>query len=114
METERLPESMIEADKVIPVTVVGIAKTGAIVQVDGTNYTAFVHISKIAKGYVDDVSNYLSKGDKLEAKGATKGFKPELTLVHLNLRPKNKPVEGCGISDNIQAVFYLAWNKRMD
>lgn len=30
------------------------------------------------------------------------------------VRQKNKSMEGCGISDNIQAVFYLAWNKRMD
>jgi predicted RNA-binding protein with RPS1 domain len=105
METERLPDSMIEAGKLKPVTVIGITKAGVIVQVDGTNYTAFIHISKIAKGFVDEVSNYLSKGDRLEAMGTTKGFKPELTLVHLNLKPKNKPLERKPKSDDVPKKF---------
>ena len=86
--TSHLPDSMIVAGELVPVTVIGLAKTGVIVQVDGTEYTAFIHISKVAKGYVNDVGDYVSKGDKLTAMGSTKGRKPELILTHLDLQPK--------------------------
>lgn len=83
-----LPEDKITAGELVPVTVIGLAKTGAIVQIDGTEYTSFIHISKIAKGYVKDVGDYVSKGDKLDAMGCTKGNRPELILTHLDLQPK--------------------------
>lgn len=86
--TSHLPEDMIKAGEIMPVTVIGIAKTGIIVQVDNTEYTSFIHISKIAKGYVNDINDYVSKGDKLNAMGSTKGKKPELILSHLDLQPK--------------------------
>lgn len=86
--TSHLPEEKIIAGELMPVTVLGIAKTGIIVQVDNTEYTAFIHISKIAKGYVNDINDYVTKGDKFNAMGSTKGKKPELILTHLDLQPK--------------------------
>ena len=76
--TTHLPLEMIHPGELMPVTVIGITQNGAIVQIDNTEYTAFIHISKIAKGYVREVSDYISIGDKLDAMGSNKGFKPEL------------------------------------
>lgn len=90
MDTIHLPESMIQAEKMYPVTVVGIAQHGIIVQLDDTQYTAFIHISKISRGFCNDPCDYVAIGDKYIAKGSTKGKKPELILTHLNLLSKNQ------------------------
>lgn len=87
--TTHLPLEMIHPGELMPVTVIGITQNGAIVQIDKTEYTAFIHISKIAKGYVREVSDYISIGDKLDAMGSNKGFKPELIFTHLELKPKH-------------------------
>lgn len=89
----RLPEDMIIDGKIIPVTVVAVTGSGVIVQVDNTEYTAFIHISKIANDYVKDVNDYISIGDKFSAKGIRSGAKPELILSHLDLKPVYKKAE---------------------
>lgn len=84
----RLSEEAIEHGKIYQVTVVAIVQTGAIVEVDGTGCTAFIHISKVAPGYVHSVDDFLSVGDKLEAMGDCSGRRNELILTHLNLKYK--------------------------
>ena len=88
--TTHLPLEEIVPGKTLPVTVIGIAKTGIIVQVDNTEYTAFIHVSKIARGYVENIADYISVGERYDAMGYDKGFKPELVLTHLNLKPKHR------------------------
>jgi predicted RNA-binding protein with RPS1 domain len=85
----RLSEEAIEHGKLYHVTVVAIVETGAIVDVEGTGCTAFIHISKVAPGYVHSVDDYISVGDKLDAMGDCKGYRNELVLTHLNLKYKN-------------------------
>ena len=86
----RLSESVIEHGKIYPVTVIALTETGAIVEVNDMKCTAFIHISKVAQGYVRDVNDFLTVGDKLNAMGDCKGRKNELVLTHLNLKYKKR------------------------
>lgn len=90
MVQKRLPDNMIHSGELYPVTVLTTTAKGIIVHLDNTEYTAFIHISKIAKGFVYDVNDYVSQGDKFDALGTNRGDKPELILSHLDLKPKTK------------------------
>ena len=86
----RFPEDMIVTGKIYPVTVLAITQYGVIVQVDDTNFTAFIHISKVIRGFCNDPHDYVAVGDKLDAMGNTHGKKPELVLTHLDLPLKQR------------------------
>ena len=86
--TVRLPLDMIKANEIYPVTVTGLLRQGIIVQLDDTNYTTLIHISKIARRFVSDPAEFVSVGDKYKALGVISGKKPELILSHLDLQPK--------------------------
>ena len=70
-----------------PVTVTKIMERGAVVSIQGTDKTAFIHISKVAAAYVQNISEYLEVGQTYDAE-CLEADKPELSLVHLNLRSK--------------------------
>ncbi|MBR4881388.1 MAG: S1 RNA-binding domain-containing protein, partial [Clostridia bacterium] len=91
--TVRLPLNMIKANEIYPVTVKGLLPQGIIVQLDGTDYTTLIHISKIARRYVSDPAEFVSVGDKYKALGHIGGKRPELILSHLNLQPKASEVK---------------------
>lgn len=78
----------LEVNKEYDVTVTKILAKGCIVAINGTDATEFIHISKIAKGYVNNVNDYISVGESLKAKAIISKDKPELSLQHLMLRSK--------------------------
>lgn len=86
--TTRLPLDMIKPNETYPVTVKGLLPQGIIVQLDGTEYTTLIHISKIARRYVSEPAEFVSVGDKYKALGHIGGKRPELILSHLDLQPK--------------------------
>lgn len=52
--------------------------------------TAFIHLSKIADRYIDDIHKYMSVGDIFKAECVESSVKPmELSMIHLNLTPHN-------------------------
>lgn len=70
------------------VKVIKIIKVGAIVQI-APEQTELIHLSKIANGFVKDISDFVSVGDVLDAE-CVQGFnKNELSLKHLNLVSKH-------------------------
>ncbi len=71
--------------------VVKTLKYGAILEFEGGE-KGFVHISKIAKGYVEKVDDFLKEGQEIEGKiiGRTKDGKWEVTLRNMNLEPQVK------------------------
>lgn len=78
----------LEVNKEYTVTVQKILKTGIIATVDGSEDTEYIHISKISKDYVQDIEEYVSIGDVLNAKAIFHKDKPELSLQHLPLKRK--------------------------
>lgn len=78
----------LEVNKEYDVTVTKILAKGCIVAINGTDATEFIHISKIAKGYVNNVNDYISVGESLKARAIISKDKPELSLQHLMLRSK--------------------------
>ncbi len=71
--------------------VVKTLKYGAILEFEGGE-KGFVHISKIAKGYVEKVGDFLKEGQEIEGKiiGKTKDGKWEVTLKEMNLEPQKQ------------------------
>jgi predicted RNA-binding protein with RPS1 domain len=69
------------------VTVNKILERGAVVSINGTDKTAFIHISKISSAYVTNIAEYIDIGQSYDAE-CLDPEKPELSLKHLNLRPK--------------------------
>lgn len=52
--------------------------------------TAFIHLSKIADRYIDDIHKYMSVGDIFNVECVESSVKPmELSMIHLNLTPHN-------------------------
>lgn len=50
--------------------------------------TAFIHLSKIADRYIDDIHKYMSVGDIFKVECVESSVKPmELSMIHLNLSP---------------------------
>ena len=53
--------------------------------------TSIIHISKIANCFVKDINDFVAVGDELIAEAVESDEKPfELSLKHLNLKPKHK------------------------
>ena len=71
------------------VTVTKILERGAVVQINGTDKTAFIHISKVAPEFVQNIAEYLEVGQTYDAE-CLEPDKPELSLKHLKLKSKFK------------------------
>ena len=88
----RLNKDQIEIGKAYPIQVVHIANKGIICKIvdDNPNVetTAFIHISKIANAFINDINEYVTVGDKFNAVGISTDNGNELSLQHLNLKPK--------------------------
>ena len=91
MQQVRLNKADIEIGKTYPIQVVHIAAKGIICKLQGnpdTEVTSFIHISKIANAYISDIHEYVAIGDKFNAVGISTDNGNELSLQHLNLKPK--------------------------
>lgn len=77
-------ESLATGDTV-KAKVVDIKKFGAFVELENKE-EGFIHISKISKKYVKEISNFLTVGQEIEGKiiGKTKDGKYELSLKENN------------------------------
>lgn len=85
------PVGLLEVGKNYDVIVTKILSKGIIVQIGNTEYTDFIHISKISTEYVSNINEFVHVGDRLSALAIIRGGKgensePELTLKHLNLK----------------------------
>lgn len=84
----RIPDNYLVADKIYDVTVTAIKESGLIVMLDGTEYTALIHISMLSSGFVSDVSKFASVGDNLKAKAVKWKNKVELSIKACEESPK--------------------------
>ena len=89
---ERLPEGFLEIGKQYPVSVIKLLDKGIIVELLGTKYTGFIHISKLSQSFVHDVTDVVSVGMELTAKCVDTGRGPELSLRNEGLQPKHPVV----------------------
>lgn len=91
MDQVRLSKDSIEVGKIYPVEVIHTTAKGLICKLDDgntqTETTTFIHISKIANAFVNDISEYAQVGDKFNALGVATDNGNELSLQHLNLKP---------------------------
>ena len=86
---------------IIEVTVTGITNFGAFMQLPGGK-SGLVHISEISNDYVEKVSEYLKKGQKIKVKVLSINDDGKISLSIRQAKPKtNKPVE-------------IEWNKQDD
>ncbi|HNY37708.1 MAG TPA: S1 RNA-binding domain-containing protein [Petrotogaceae bacterium] len=71
----------IESGETVKAKVVDIKKFGAFVKLDNGE-EGFIHISKISKNYVKNISDFLQVGQEIEGRiiGTTKDGKYELSL----------------------------------
>ena len=73
------------------VKVVAVKERFAVVEFEDHS-TSIIHISKIANCFVKDINDFVAVGDELTAEAVESDEKPfELSLKHLNLKPKHKP-----------------------
>ena len=93
MESQvRLDKTKIEVGKSYPIQVIHISAKGIICKIVDDNpdvlTTGFIHISKIANAFISDINEYVAVDDKLNAVGISTDNGNELSLQHLNLKPK--------------------------
>jgi predicted RNA-binding protein with RPS1 domain len=74
--------------QIYDVQVVKILQFGLIVKVPELGGTEMVHISKIANTRVDNIADFVEVGDGLRAECVRGRDKIELSLKHLNLKPR--------------------------
>lgn len=90
----RMSKEAIEVGLSYPIEVIHITGKGIICKLvdddPNTEVTAFIHISKLANTFVNDINDFVSIGDKLTALGVATDNGNELSLQHLNLKP-HKP-----------------------
>lgn len=73
------------------VKVVAVKERLVVVEFEDSS-TSIIHISKIANCFVKDINDFIAVGDELIAEAIKSDEKPfELSLKHLNLKPKHKP-----------------------
>ncbi len=83
----------ISVGKVIEGTVTGITNFGAFVDL-GKGKSGLVHISEISDDYVEKVSDYLKKGDKVKVKVLSVTDDGKISLSIRKAKPKsNNPIE---------------------
>ena len=83
----QLPKTLIVQDKEYTVTVLKIIAKGIIVNLSGTDYTEFIHISKLSDIFISNINEFIKVGDTYVAKGMITNGRSELSLQHLKLRP---------------------------
>lgn len=93
MESQvRLDKTKIEVGKSYPIQVIHITAKGIICKIVDDNpdvlTTGFIHISKIANAFINDINEYVAVGDEFHAVGISTDNGNELSLQHLNLKPK--------------------------
>lgn len=74
------------------VEVVKITDKGLIVQFLNANETAFIHISKLAHEYIDDIYAFTQVGEVFETLCVPGYSKPELSIKALRKSKRTKPV----------------------
>lgn len=87
-QQNRLSKDTIEVGKSYPITVAHITAKGIIVNIDDTDMTSFIHISKIANAFVDNIGDYVAVGEQYNAIGISTDNGKDLSLQHLNLKKK--------------------------
>ena len=87
-QQNRLSKDTIEVGKSYRITVAHITAKGIIVNIDGTDMTSFIHISKIANAFVDNIGDYVAVGEQYNAIGVSTDNGKDLSLQHLNLKKK--------------------------
>ena len=93
MESQvRLDKTKIEVGKSYPIQIIHITAKGIICKIVDDNpdvlTTGFIHISKIANAFINDINEYVAVGDEFNAVGISTDNGNELSLQHLNLKPK--------------------------
>ena len=79
--------------KVVEGTVTGITNFGAFVQLPGGN-SGLVHISEISDDYVEKVTDYLKKDQKVKVKILSVSKEGKISLSIRQAKPKtNNPIE---------------------
>lgn len=83
----------ITVGKVVEGTVTGITNFGAFVQLPGGD-SGLVHISEISDDYVEKVTDYLKKGQKIKVKVLSITKDGKISLSIRKTKPKtNNPIE---------------------
>ena len=87
----RLDKNTIEVGKSYPITIAHITAKGIIVNLED-GLTAFIHISKVANAFIEDINNFVAVGEQYNAIGIATDNGKELSLQHLNLKSRgHKP-----------------------
>lgn len=87
----RLDKNTIEVGKSYPITIAHITAKGIIVNLED-GLTSFIHISKIANAFIEDINNFVAVGEQYNAIGIATDNGKELSLQHLNLKSRgHKP-----------------------
>lgn len=82
-----MQQFQLEVGKHYNVTVINIVRAGVIVEIDGTNHTELIHVSKLSDDYVKNISDIVEIGMSLDAlciEGTIPG-RLELSVKHLKL-----------------------------
>lgn len=85
------PVGFIEEGKIYDITVTKILSKGIIVQINDSEFTEFIHVSKISHEYVSNINEFVKVGDRLTAYAIKRNShknrnEPELSLLHLHLQ----------------------------
>ena len=88
-QQNRLDKNSIEIGKSYPITIVHITAKGIIVNLED-NLTSFIHISKIANAFIDDINNFVAVGEQYNAIGIATDNGKDLSLQHLNLKSREQ------------------------
>jgi len=96
--------------KVIEGVVSGVVDFGAFVkfEIDGKELEGLVHISELAWQRIDDPSDFLSVGDKVEAKviGVDQGLRISLSMKQLKDDPWLKVTEDYKVGDKVKGEIF--------
>lgn len=88
----RLDKTKIEVGRSYPIQVIYITGKGIICKIVDDDpdvlTTGFIHISKIANAFISDINEYVAIDDRFNAVGISTDNGNELSLQHLNLKPK--------------------------
>ena len=88
----RLDKTKIEIGRSYPIQVIHITGKGIICKIVDDDpdilTTGFIHISKIANAFISDINEYVAIDDRFNAVGISTDNGNELSLQHLNLKPK--------------------------
>lgn len=82
----RHSENVIKEGALYPIIVTKLLARGIVVQLEDTGKTEFIHISRISKQFVSNITDYVNIGQSFVAQGVKgRDGMNELSLIHLNL-----------------------------